>query len=154
MKGFSLRWLSKGGCFPILNSMLLVKAVLYNPGFGKKLVQVVEFPKEGREWVMECVGLAAAALGDRARAKNAFEYLKTGNWFDQLQAGKIAAALGNISEAEDMVLRVYQGIPFATRIEGERLYSDSLGNIIGSVVRQDSGRRKDVGTCYESGYCA
>lgn len=130
--------ISEGRLFNNIRTRWLVKAVSSNPELGKKLLRELENPREKKEWYMECAGLVAAALGEIRVAEKAFQYLKEGSKFDQLQAGKIAAALGNISDAEEMVLMVYTADTMTRLMEGDRFYSDSLGDIIGSVLKQDA----------------
>lgn len=129
--------ITEGSVFDNTQTQLLVKAVSHNQILGRKLLKELENPREKKEWYMECAGLVAAAVGERGVAEKAFEYLKEGRRFDQLQAGRIAAALGNILDAEEMVLRVYKPVAFATLVEGDRVYSDSAGDIISSVLKEN-----------------
>jgi hypothetical protein len=129
---------SDGRLFPSTESIWLVKAALYNPLLGKQLLKELKMPEERKGWYMECTGLMAAVLGETGYAENAFQFLKERGRFYQLQAGKIATALGNISDAEEMVFTVYKpGEAFRALLEGDRRYSDSLGEIIGNVMKQD-----------------
>lgn len=103
----SIQQLIDEGHFIGVDNRCLMKAVLYDPEFGKRFMKRIEHEDPEDQYLLVAqAGKLAAILGDRAYAKMVFNYFKEkrSSWF-KLQAGAIAATLGDINAAEEMICK-------------------------------------------------
>jgi hypothetical protein len=119
------------GHFSGLDNRCLMKAVLYTPEFGKRFMKRVEH--EDQDLLVALAGEIAAILGDRTYAKMVFNYFQEKERYFKLKAGAIAAALGDINAAEEMICKAYS----SRLLERDYSCSVEVGDILGTLAKKN-----------------
>ena len=91
------------------------------------------FVREDQPWCLAQAGIMAAILGERTSAQRAVDACQGNSDFTRLQAGKIAAMLGDINAAEAIIREAYK-----TRgCNWDWGNSEIVGDILTIVAKQD-----------------
>lgn len=126
----SLQQLIDEGQTEGIDSRCLMKAVLFTPEFGKRLMKRIEH--EDHVLLLALAGEIAAILGDRTYARMVFEYFQEKESYFKLKAGAIATALGDINATEEMICKV-----FSSRFDWDHSYSEEVGDILTNLAKQN-----------------
>jgi hypothetical protein len=115
-----------------LDNRCLMKAVLYTPEFGKRFMKRLEH--EDQDLLLALAGEIAAILGDRTYAKMVFNYFqeKEKESYFKLKAGAIAAALGDMNAAEEMICKAYSSL-----LDWGHDCSEEVGDILTTLAKKN-----------------
>jgi hypothetical protein len=115
-----------------LDNRCLMKAVLYTPEFGKRFMKRLEH--EDQDLLLALAGEIAAILGDRTYAKMVFNYFqeKEKESYFKLKAGAIAAALGDMNAAEEMICKAYSSL-----LHWGHDCSEEVGDILTTLAKKN-----------------
>jgi hypothetical protein len=126
----NIKQLIDEGHFIGVDNRCLMKAVLYTPEFGKKFMKRIEY--EDQDLLVALAGEIAAILGDRTYAKMVFNYFQEKENYFKLKAGAIAAALGDINAAEEMICKAY-----SSRLDWGHSCSEEVGDILTTLAKKN-----------------